>query len=129
MLAPVRTRVPAPFLMSCPAPTPAPETVRAVAAWAMSNPPPLLVRTLRVKPRSVETDGPVYLRMPPLAKVRLAAALHDWPMPLATPPLASALTDRMPPLTFTGPVLILVAVRTSRPFPVLVKELPPDITP
>ena len=57
----------------------------------------------RVNKRSVLVAAPVYLSVPPLI-TKLAAALLDWPMLLATPPSAKLDTDNVPPSTEVTPV-------------------------
>ena len=53
---------------------------------------------------------------------RFEAALDDWPMELATPPLASIGTERIPPEIVTGPVKVFaVPVRLSVPLPTFVR--------
>src|SRR5436309_12438188 len=98
--------------MNPPVPVPPPETVRTVAAWVISSPPPPV---FKVKLRSVDTVGPVYCRMPPFANAKLAATLDDWPIPLGRAPFARLATDRMPPLTAVAPVYVLDAVRLKVP--------------
>ena len=56
-----------------------------------------------VNKRSVLVAGPVYFSVA-LLMTKLAAALVDWPMLLATPPLAKLDTDNVPPCRLVTPV-------------------------
>ena len=82
---------------------------------------PLLVPS--VNWRSVLAPVPVYCSVPPLI-TRFAAAFVDWPMPLATPPLASVAALSTPPLIVVMPEYVLAPVTAKVPVPALVR--PPE---
>ena len=56
-----------------------------------------------VNKRSIVTEPPVYLSVPPLI-TKFAASLVDCPMPLAVPPLANEDAERVPALIVVAPV-------------------------
>ena len=84
-----------------------PRSVTALVLDSVSAPEPEASSVppagLMVKARSVESPVPVYWSVPP-ASTRLAAALVDFPMELLVPPLASVLTESVPPLIVVVPV-------------------------
>ena len=100
--------------------------VNVIAPEPDASSDPLLVPSVNC--RSVDPLVPVYCNAPPLI-TRLAAAVPDLPMPLATPPLASVVTLSTPLLIVVAPLYVLILLRLSVPPPVFVRELAPESVP
>ena len=99
LFAPERVSVPFPVFVRLPVvAAAAPAMVRLlVSTWIVAVWPALIVNA-----RSVETSAPVYWSVPP-SNMRLPAAVPDWPMELADPPLARPSTERMPAVIVVAP--------------------------
>ncbi len=94
--------MPLPILVRAPVVTVlAPLIVRLAAASVTLTEP--VVPALKMKFRSVDAVPPVYCSVP-APSTRLAARFVDWPMLLATPPLAKEFALNTPALIVVAPV-------------------------
>src|SRR5262249_25683164 len=99
VLVPVRVRVRAPATGSVTGWV----SVKLTGPLPLASIAPAAAPVPRVNCRLVETEGPVYWRVPPLS-TRLVAAAGAAPMPLLAPPLASRLVLSVPAPTVVAPV-------------------------
>lgn len=87
----------------------------------------LVVAAVRVKSRSELAVSPVYCKVPP-PRIRLVAALVDWPMLLAIPPSPIVSMHSMPTLMIVAPEYVLIPDSVTVPVSVLVNEYGPPLS-